>query len=116
MFLCVLTKFGKNKIMPFSHQFPVSTIPFGEILIDAKVETADTIYILEFKLDKSGEEALAQIREKEYFKAYQDSPKKKVGVGINFSVAKKGSRRLRRGGVLVSFIAMQLRIAIALLL
>jgi len=57
--------------------------------LDAKVETADAIYILEFKLDKSAGEALNQIRERAYFKAYGDSPKKKVGIGINFSVAKK---------------------------
>lgn len=57
--------------------------------LDAKVETKNTIYILEFKLDKSAQEALNQIEEKEYFKPYLDRPLKRIGVGINFSKAKK---------------------------
>jgi hypothetical protein len=57
--------------------------------LDAKVETKNTIYILEFKLDKSAQEALNQIEEKEYFKPYLDSPLEIIGVGINFSKAKK---------------------------
>ncbi len=57
--------------------------------LDAKVETDDTIYILEFKLDKSAEEALRQIEEKQYFKPYLDDPRKRVGVGINFSTEER---------------------------
>ncbi len=57
--------------------------------LDAKVETDDTIYILEFKLDKSAEEALRQIEEKQYFKPYLDDSRKRVGIGINFSTAER---------------------------
>ncbi len=57
--------------------------------LDAKVETPDSIYILEFKLGKSAEEAVNQIGEKGYFKPYMDSKKKRIGVGINFSIEKK---------------------------
>ncbi len=57
--------------------------------LDAKVETEDTIYILEFKLDKSAAEALQQIEDKKYFQAYLNSDKKRIGIGINFSKEKK---------------------------
>lgn len=57
--------------------------------LDAKVETKDTIYILEFKLGESAQAALKQIEEKGYFKPYQTSKLKRVGIGINFSKTKK---------------------------
>ncbi|MEM8528263.1 MAG: AAA family ATPase [Bacteroidota bacterium] len=57
--------------------------------LDAKIETEDTIYILEFKLDQSAEIALAQIGNKKYFQPYEDSPKQKIGVGVNFSTETK---------------------------
>lgn len=53
--------------------------------LDAKVTTDDAIYILEFKLGKSAEIAIQQIEEKGYFKPHQNSGKKLIGVGINFS-------------------------------
>ena len=53
--------------------------------LDAMVETSETIYILEFKLDKTAEEALQQIRDKNYFQAYANREKQRVGIGINFS-------------------------------
>lgn len=52
---------------------------------DALVETADRIYALEFKLDKSAAEALQQIFDKGYLLPYADSPKQRVAVGLNFS-------------------------------
>ncbi|MEM9886825.1 MAG: PD-(D/E)XK nuclease domain-containing protein [Bacteroidota bacterium] len=57
--------------------------------LDAKVETEDHIYVLEFKLDQRAEAALEQIKEKAYFDAYRDSPKQKIGIGINFSTERK---------------------------
>jgi hypothetical protein len=57
--------------------------------LDAKVETDDVIYIFEFKLDRSAEEALQQIKDKGYFQPFLDSPKKRIGVGVNFSKEKK---------------------------
>ena len=57
--------------------------------LDAKVETNDTVYILEFKPDRSAEEAIRQIEEKGYFKPYLTADKKVVGIGINFSKEKK---------------------------
>ena len=40
---------------------------------------------MEFKLDKSAEEAIAQIDTKDYLISYQLDDRKKVKVGINFS-------------------------------
>lgn len=56
---------------------------------DALVQTDDRIYVFEFKLDKSAAEALRQIRERNYFSPYADSPKEKIAVGINFSSREK---------------------------
>ena len=54
--------------------------------IDITMETADTIYVMELKFNKSAEEALAQIEEKHYADAFKMSGKKVVKIGLNFSV------------------------------
>ncbi|MEZ4988147.1 MAG: AAA family ATPase [Saprospiraceae bacterium] len=56
---------------------------------DALVETADHIYVFEFKLDKPAQKALQQIYDKGYFAPYADSPKEKIAVGVSFSKANK---------------------------
>jgi ATP-dependent exoDNAse (exonuclease V) beta subunit len=53
--------------------------------VDAVVETDTRVYILEFKLDRSAEEALAQIRTKKYYQAWWHLGKPVVGIGVNFS-------------------------------
>ena len=54
--------------------------------IDITMETADTIYVMEQKFNKSAEEALAQIEAKHYVDAFKMSGKKVVKIGLNFSV------------------------------
>ena len=54
--------------------------------IDITLETADTIYVMELKFNKSAEEALAQIETKHYANAFKMSGKKVVKVGLNFSI------------------------------
>ena len=54
--------------------------------IDITMETADTIYVMELKFNKSAEEALAQIDAKHYADAFKMSGKKVVKIGLNFSV------------------------------
>ena len=54
--------------------------------IDITMETADTIYVMELKFNKSAEEALAQIEAKHYADAYKMSGKKVVKIGLNFMV------------------------------
>ena len=52
--------------------------------MDAVVETADRIYIFEFKLDQSAQVAIDQIKEKEYYQKYLLDKKELVLVGVNF--------------------------------
>ena len=54
--------------------------------IDITMETADTIYVMELKFNKTAEEALAQIEAKHYADAFKMSGKKVVKIGLNFSV------------------------------
>ena len=54
--------------------------------IDITLETADTIYVMELKFNKSAEEALAQIEVRHYADAFKMSGKKVVKVGLNFSI------------------------------
>lgn len=54
--------------------------------IDITLETADTIYVMELKFNKSAEEALAQIEAKHYADAFKMSGKMVVKIGLNFSV------------------------------
>ncbi|WP_373551544.1 AAA family ATPase [Haliscomenobacter sp.] len=57
--------------------------------IDSLVETDTHIYILEYKLDKSAQVALEQIKQKRYYQAYWNVGKPVVGVGVNFSSESK---------------------------
>ncbi len=51
---------------------------------DCMVETADYVYVFEFKRDKSAEEALAQIEEQGYAKAYAADKRTVFKIGANF--------------------------------
>ncbi len=53
--------------------------------IDAVVEVANHIYLFEFKLDKSAEEALQQIQDQAYYQKYQLRGKAITCVGANFN-------------------------------
>jgi hypothetical protein len=53
--------------------------------IDALVETKRFVYCFEFKLDKSADEALAQIDTKEYLLPWNGSGKKLFKVGVDFN-------------------------------
>ena len=52
--------------------------------IDTLIETDDSIYLFEFKLDGSAEEALKQIDEKGYAIQYEAVAKRVVKIGVNF--------------------------------
>ena len=54
---------------------------------DCIVETQKFIYIFEFKLDKSADEALAQIEEKRYALPYAADSRKIFKIGVNFDSA-----------------------------
>ena len=53
--------------------------------MDMLVQTKDFIYIFEFKIDKSADEALAQIEEKQYAKPFELDSRKLYKIGVNFS-------------------------------
>jgi hypothetical protein len=53
--------------------------------LDCVVKTPTHIYVIEFKLDKSADAALKQIRDKGYAEKYRADPREKVLVGVNFS-------------------------------
>ncbi|CDK30907.1 ATP-binding protein [Candidatus Babela massiliensis] len=52
--------------------------------IDLALETKEYIYIFEFKLNKSAQIALEQIKDKKYYHRFLDKNKKIVLVGLNF--------------------------------
>ena len=56
--------------------------------IDAVVETADFVYLMEFKLGPA-EEALAQIKERKYYEKYLASDKTVKLVGVGFDVEQR---------------------------
>ena len=53
--------------------------------VDCIVETPDYIYIFEFKLDGTADEALQQIEDKGYARSYEADGRKLFKVGIVFS-------------------------------
>lgn len=53
--------------------------------VDCIIELKDYVYIFEFKLDGSADEALRQIEEKNYAKPYLADKRKIVCIGVNFS-------------------------------
>ena len=53
--------------------------------IDMLIKTPDYIYILEFKVDKSADEALQQIDDKQYAKPFEHDGRTIYKIGVNFS-------------------------------
>ena len=53
--------------------------------VDCIVETDDYVYIFEFKLDGTAQEALTQIDEKGYSQPYVSDKRKKYKIGVSFS-------------------------------
>ncbi len=57
--------------------------------IDAVIELADHILLFEFKLDKSAEEALQQIKKNQYYQKYRLHNKQMTLIGANFNSARR---------------------------
>ena len=66
-------------------QFVETEVRSARSRADAVVKTRDAIYVFEFKLDGSAEDALRQIKEKGYLIPYTLDGKRLVKVGVNFS-------------------------------
>ena len=58
--------------------------------IDMVVKTDKYIYVMEFKLDGTAEEALQQINDKQYALPFASDSRKLFKVGVNFSKEKRG--------------------------
>ena len=56
---------------------------------DAVVKTGDYIYVFEFKLNGSAEEALKQIDEKGYLLPYRTDGRELVKVGVSFNAEER---------------------------
>ena len=57
--------------------------------IDAVLETASTIYLFEFKLYNTAQEALNQIEDKKYYQKYLNQKKPIQLVGVQFDTEEK---------------------------
>jgi hypothetical protein len=53
--------------------------------MDALIRMKEYIYCIEFKLDKSADEAIQQIKDKGYLEPFAYENKKRIAIGINFS-------------------------------
>jgi len=53
--------------------------------MDCRVKTKDYIYVMEFKLNGTAEEALQQIDDKQYAVPYANDPRKLFKIGVEFS-------------------------------
>ncbi len=56
--------------------------------IDAYVRTKKTVYIFEFKLDKSADEAVGQILDRRYYEKFQSCGQPIRMIGVNFNSSK----------------------------
>ncbi|MEM8523110.1 MAG: AAA family ATPase [Bacteroidota bacterium] len=55
--------------------------------LDLVAETEDYLYLMEFKLEQPIENAIQQIKERDYAASYQNTAKNLILVGVNFSKA-----------------------------
>ena len=60
---------------------------------DAIVQTPDFVYIFEFKLNGTAEEALLQIHEKGYAEPFNADHRKVVKIGVEFSAETRNVKR-----------------------
>ncbi len=58
--------------------------------MDVTIQTKDYVYILELKVDKSAEEALQQIEDKQYAAPFKADPRKLFRIGVCFSSEERG--------------------------
>lgn len=61
--------------------------------VDLVVKTDRFIYVMEFKLDRTAEEALRQITDKHYADAFAADPRHVFRIGVNFSSTERNIER-----------------------
>ena len=70
-------------------EFVISEVHTHHGRCDALVITSDAVFCFEFKLGKSAQIALNQIREKGYLNAYKITGKHLYGIGVNYNKTSK---------------------------
>ena len=65
--------------------------------MDVIIQTSNYIYIIEWKLDGSAEEALQQIEEKNYASPFGMNKRTIIKLGINFSSKTRGVESWKLG-------------------
>jgi Holliday junction resolvase-like predicted endonuclease len=61
--------------------------------IDLVLQASDYVYVMEFKLDGTAEEALQQINDKGYARPFETSGRRLMKVGVNFSATTRNIDR-----------------------
>ena len=74
-------------------QFSEAEVHSARGRADAVVKTADTVYVFEFKLGGTAEEALAQIGDRGYLIPYTADGRRIVKVGVGFSATERNIDR-----------------------
>jgi hypothetical protein len=72
-------------IMAYLNLYVQAEVAHHKGRLDLLAQTDDFLYLMEFKLEETAENAIAQIKEREYAAAYKNSSKKVFLVGISFS-------------------------------
>lgn len=68
--------------------------------IDLVLQTDNFVYIMEFKLDGTAEEALLQINEKHYAQPFESNDRELFKIGVNFSAKTRNIEKwvVEKGG------------------
>ena len=74
-------------------QFSQAEVHSAKGRADAVVQTKDYVYIFEFKLNGTAEEALQQINDKDYAEPFKSDKRQIVKVGVEFSAETRNVKR-----------------------
>ena len=74
-------------------QFTQAEVHSAKGRADAIVQTPDYVYVFEYKLDGTAEEALRQINEKGYAEPFKSDNRKVLKVGVEFSAETRNVKR-----------------------
>ena len=88
LFLLIIYIMDRSKSLCMGQIMRTEVVTFSG-RIDALCETKDYVYLFEFKLDGSVEDALKQIEDKDYAVGYEASGKNVVKIGVAFDTEKR---------------------------
>ena len=74
-------------------QFTQAEVHSAKGRADAIVQTPDYVYVFEFKLNGTAEEALQQINEKGYADPFKTYSRKVIKIGVEFSAEARNVKR-----------------------